>query len=148
MQRQNENIFIYGVNSDGQSLTLALKWRPHDGLSGWARVDFEIKDETGNVYTLNEEDNVQLATHNQYKVAGIAVEVLAPMRRARVKVRAYLRKKGTDELVYVKIRLLWLALSNTFDFASDYDCLFTAKDAALFNSHKRLVFQVKLKLHY
>lgn len=55
----------------------------------------------------------------EYKAHGISLEVLSPFRRLRIKFRGFLTKNNSNELVFVKIRLLWIAISNVFDFESD-----------------------------
>ena len=52
-----------------------------DGTSK-AHVKFYLKDTKGDVYTLDEEDQVEMGKNlKEYKVAGIAFEVLCPMVR-------------------------------------------------------------------
>jgi len=61
-----------------------------------------LKDTKGDVYTLDEEDTFQMGKDTkEYKVAGVAFEMLCAMKRYRVKVRGYLRKNG-KQLVYAR----------------------------------------------
>src|ERR1700735_2229483 len=88
-----ENMFIYGVNSSGENIQISIKWRPQEDGKVKASVQFYLKDTKGDVYTLNEEDKFEMGKDlKEYKVAGVAFEILCAMKRYRVKVRGYLRK--------------------------------------------------------
>jgi hypothetical protein len=94
-------------------------------------IDLLFRDDDQIVYELNEEELVTIPSDrsvNEYKIAGIAVEVLNPFRKLRIKVRAYLRRKDTNELVFAKFRLFWTSISNIFDFENDFCDKFIAKE--------------------
>ncbi len=123
---------VYGSNSSNQSLSLAIKWRPHSDKNSEIKVNASVKlrfdDNDGNFYTLDEESIVDF-NQNEYKVCGLGFQIMCPFRRNRLKFRGYL-KKNNNELVYVQIRFLWLALSKVFDFTHDFDPYFMAKEIA------------------
>ncbi|CAG2162538.1 unnamed protein product [Oppiella nova] len=56
----------------------------------------------------------------EYKAPGISLEILNPFRRLRIKFRGYVTKRGSNKLVFLKMRLLWIAMSNVFDFECDH----------------------------
>jgi hypothetical protein len=94
-------------------------------------IDFLFRDDDQIVYELNEEELVTIPSDrsvNEYKIAGIAVEVLNPFRKLRIKVRAYLKRKDTNELIFAKFRLFWTSISNIFDFENDFCDEFIAKE--------------------
>ena len=81
-QSKHENIFLYGVNSSGENIHISLKWRPQEDATSKAHVKLYLKDTKGDVYTLDEEDQVEMGKDlKEYKVAGIAFEMLSPMKR-------------------------------------------------------------------
>ena len=70
------------MNSSGENIHISLKWRPQENGTSKAHVQFYLKDTKGDVYTLDEEDQVEIGKDlKEYKVAGIAFEVLCPMVR-------------------------------------------------------------------
>jgi hypothetical protein len=94
-------------------------------------IHLVFRDDDQIVYELNEEELVTIPSDrsvNEYKIAGIGVEVLNPFRKIRIKVRAYLRRKDTNELVFAKFRLFWTSISNIFDFENDFCDEFIAKE--------------------
>ena len=117
LKSKHEKVSIIGLNSWGQSLHLNIDWRPQTSNTSAIDIGFNIEDGKGNTYYMNEQNLVSFDKNKrQYKAPGISLEVLNPFRRLRIKFRGYLTKKGTNELVFVKIRLLWIAISNVFDF--------------------------------
>ena len=92
------------------------------------KVGFTFEDGKGNTYSLNQINLVSYdSTKREYKAPGISLEVLNPFRGLRIKFRGYLNKKGTNELVFVKMRILWFAISNIFDFQCDHNKEFIEK---------------------
>jgi len=94
-------------------------------------VNLRFKDDNQIIYELNEEELISIPndkTVNEYKIAGIAVEVLSPFRKWRIKVRAYFRRKDTDQLVFAKFRLFWTSISNIFDFENNFCDRFIARE--------------------
>jgi hypothetical protein len=123
----NENLFIYGVNSMNQCLKVNIVWKPVNEKIN-ARISLRFEDNDANIYTLEEETSVKY-TQNEYKLCGFGFEIMFPFRRNRLKFRGYLRKNG-EQLVYTRIRLLWLAISRVYDFNNDFDDGFLAKELA------------------
>ncbi len=112
-------------------MILRLKWRPKNENQVLGSIDLVFKDDDQIVYELNEEELVTIPSDrsvNEYKIAGIGVEVLNPFRKLRIKVRAYLRRKDTNELIFAKFRLFWTSISNIFDFENDFCDEFIAKE--------------------
>ncbi len=108
-----------------------IKWRPKTDNLINASVNLIFKDENGFVYELNESDSLQIRSNDtlrEYKIAGLTLEVLCPFRKLRIKVRGYLRRKDTNQLIYTRFRLFWCPLSNVFDFQNDFDDQFIAKE--------------------
>ena len=63
-------------------------------------------------------------TKREYKAPGVSLEILSPFRRLRIKFRGFLTKKGTNDLVFVKMRVLWIATSSVLDFECDHNPVF------------------------
>jgi len=120
-----------------------IKWRPNSVENFKVKVNASVKlrfdDNDGNYYTLDEESTVDF-NQREYKVCGLGFEILSPFRRNRIKFRGYLLKNET-ELVYVQIRFMWLALSKVYDFTSDFDDYFMAKELALSQQSGDLQFE-------
>ena len=122
-----------------------MKWRPKNNGKSNVNVQFCIKDLNGDYYSLDEEDEVEMGQNpREYKAAGVAFEVLCPMKRCRLKVRGYLKKNG-KELVYARIRLLWIALSNGFDMSYHFDDVFLAKEITNSSTSGNPSFEVNLR---
>ena len=68
---------------------------------------------------------------------------MSPLRSLRLKVRAYLRRRDTGELVFARFRLIWAVLSNVFDFQNDFDDKTIVKELIESGIHLRL-----LEVHY
>lgn len=107
-----------------------IKWRPQNNAKINATASLTIKTDDGVVYELNESAEIDMNDNNttEYRIGSIRIQVLCPFRRLRIKIRGYLKKKGSNELVFAKIGLFWIALSNTFDFQNDFDDKFIAKE--------------------
>ena len=128
-------MLVYGVNSSNQSISIQIKWRPNetsvyanrDKVNASVRLRFDDND--GNYYTLEEESDVEYR-HREYRVGGLGLEIMSPFRRKRIKFRGYL-KKNEKELVYVRIRFLWIGMSRVYDFTTDFDDYFMAKEFTL-----------------
>jgi len=108
----------------GQYLLISIKWRPQKDNKINASVNLTFKDENGLVYELDQNDLLQIKSNKnlkQYKISGITIQVLCPFRKLRIKVRAYLKRKDTKQLIYSKFGLFWSSLSNIFDFENDFD---------------------------
>ncbi len=108
-----------------------IKWRPQTDNLINACVNLIFKDQNGLVYELDESDSLQIRSNEtlrKYKIAGLTLEVLCPFRKLRIKVRGYLRRKDTNELIYTRFHLFWSPLSNVFDFQNDFDDQFIAKE--------------------
>lgn len=60
-------------------------------------------------------------------MSGLAIEILSPFRRKRIRFRGYLTKNG-DQLVYIKFRFLWIGSSRVYDFTHDFDDTFMTKE--------------------
>lgn len=103
-------------------------------------VKLVFRDEDQIIYELNEEELVSVSTDSpliEYKFAGISVEVLSPFRKLRIKVRGYLRRKDTNDLIFAKFRLFLTSISNIFDFENDFCDEFIAKElSSLTNGSK------------
>ena len=80
-------------------------------------ISLRFDDNDGNYYILDEESNVEFKK-KEYKVSGLTIEILAPFKRKTIKFRGYLTKNG-QQLVFVKFRFVWLALSRVYDFTHD-----------------------------
>ncbi|CAG2105185.1 unnamed protein product [Medioppia subpectinata] len=118
----NEKVSIIGVNSWGQALRLNIDWKPQSSNTSSIGVSFHFEDGKGGIYEMNEQNLVPYDKHKrEYKAPGISLEVLNPFRRLRIKFRGYLTKSGSNEVVFVKMRLLWIAISNVFDFECDHN---------------------------
>lgn len=119
-------------------MVLSLKWRPRSDGYVNVEVDFKLKDKNGDIFCLQDSGQQKIKADEdvrEYKVGGLGLELLVPFRKYRLKFRGYLRKNGSDdEIVYARIRLLWLTLSNTFDFKHDLYSSFFAKETARNNS--------------
>ena len=134
-------MFIYGVNSSGQFVLLSIQWKPN-GKKIKAKINFKLYD-NNNLYSLNEQEEVDFNENlSEYKIAGISLEILAPLKSYRIKIRNYLYKNNTNELVFVKSRLFWFAISDCFDLSSDFDENFIAKELASNYSTGKLLFEV------
>ncbi|CAG2177215.1 unnamed protein product, partial [Oppiella nova] len=129
-QDKNEDLLIYGVNSSKQSIYIAIKWRPK-GVDNQmnATISLRFDDNNSNSYTLEEVSEVEYRK-NEYRICGLGVEIMSPFRRKRIKFRGYL-KKNNNELVYVRFRFLWYAVSRVYDFTHDFDDHFMAKELLL-----------------
>ncbi|CAG2105187.1 unnamed protein product [Medioppia subpectinata] len=122
MGTNNEKVSIIGVNSWGQALRLNIDWKPQSSNTSSIGVSFHFEDGKGGIYEMNEQNLVPYDKHKrEYKAPGISLEVLNPFRRLRIKFRGYLTKSGSNEVVFVKMRLLWIAISNVFDFECDHN---------------------------
>ena len=131
VQNKAENLLIYGTNTWGQYLVIEIKWRPQNTNQIKANVRLLFKDENQLIYELNESDLLTIESNNQlkeYKIAGLTVQVLSPYRKLRIRVRALLRRRDTNELVYSRIRFFLCPLSNIFDFQNDFDNKYIAKE--------------------
>jgi len=123
---------------------LNLKWRPQNENQVLGSVKLKFKDDDQIVYELDEEEIVSIPKDravNEYKMAGVAVEVLCPFRRLRIKVRAYFRRKDTNQLVFAKFRFFWTSISNTFDFENDFSDQFIAKELSSSTNNKNTSIQ-------
>ena len=108
---------------------LSLNWRPQTPNTATIDVNFTFEDGKGNTYTLNELNLVPFDKNKcEYKAPGISLEILNPFRRLRIKFRGYLHKNGSNELVFVKFRILWIAVSNVFDLECDHNKQFIAQE--------------------
>ena len=76
------------------------------------------------------EQNLVPYYHNkrEYKGPGLSLEVLSPFRRLRIKFRGFLTNRETNQLVFTKMRVLWIATSNVFDFECDHNKRFIEKE--------------------
>ena len=136
-------MFIYGVNSSGQFLLLSIQWKPQANRNAIkAKIHFKLYDKD-NLYSLIEEEEIDFNENtNQYKIAGISLEILSPFKSYRIKIRSYLYQNNTNKLVFVKSRLLWFAISDCFDLSADFHENFIAKELASNNSNGKLIFEV------
>ncbi|XP_054152656.1 prodigiosin synthesizing transferase PigC-like [Oppia nitens] len=146
---KSENIVIYGSNTWGQLVLIAIKWRPQTTVNHnrpSAHIQLIIKDDNDIYYELNEQQSLasvvggsdgyksQTASAAVYRIAGLTIEVLEPFRKLRIKYRGYLRRKCSTEevdeqspLVYTKLTLFWSSLTNVYDFVGCYDTGYLAK---------------------
>ncbi len=124
---------IYGTNSNSQNLFVSINWRPKEIQNNAIKVKANVKlsfvDNNGNNYCLDEESIVDF-NDREYKACGLGFEIMCPFRRNRLKFRGYLLKNNR-ELVFVRIRFLWLGLSRVYDFTTDFDDYSMAKELAL-----------------
>ncbi|XP_054166950.1 uncharacterized phosphotransferase YvkC-like [Oppia nitens] len=132
-QNKCEDILIYGVNSSKQSIYISIKWRPNGKINHKinATINLRIEDNI-NVYTLDETQEVEYRK-GEYRVSGLGLEIQVPFKRKRIKFRGYLLKNN-KELVYIQFRFLWYACSRVYDFTSDFDDYFMAKELTLLSS--------------
>ena len=121
IESNNERVNILGVNSWGQALKLAIDWKPQSSNTSIIKVSFHFEDGKGGIYEMVEQNLVPYDKHKrEYKAPGISLEILSPFRRLRIKFRGYVTKRGSNKLVFLKMRLLWIAMSNVFDFECDH----------------------------
>ncbi|CAG2162914.1 unnamed protein product [Oppiella nova] len=127
---KSENLLIYGVNSSKQNIYIAIKWRPK-GVDNRVKASISLRfdDNNSNTYTLEEDSEVEYRP-NEYRMGGLGLEINTPFRRKRIKFRGYL-SKNDNQLVYVRFRFLWYAVSRVYDFTHDFDDHFMAKEMAL-----------------
>jgi hypothetical protein len=127
----NENLFIYGINSNGQTFVLMIKNR---NLKNDSRIMSSVKclfRDSDNITYSMEETVLNDRNIDHYSSCGITVEVLNPMRRLRIKISSFMKKiNNNSELVFIRARFIWYAFSNVFDYQSDYDLYFMAKQIA------------------
>jgi len=122
-------VSIIGLNSWSQALYLRFNWRPQNANTALINVDLTFEDGKGNTYLMNEINLIPYDKNKrEYKGPEISLEILNPFRRLRIKFRGYLRKTGSDELVCVKFRLLWIAISNVFDLQCDHNQQFIREE--------------------
>ena len=132
----------------GQSLRLAIDWRPQSSNTSAIKVCLAYEDGKGNMYHMNQQNLMPFdKTKREYKAPGIALEVLSPFRRMRIKFRGFLTKNDSKELTFVKIRLLWIAISNVFDFESDHKKEFIEKELKK-NSSSKSFSDIKFENRY
>lgn len=120
---------IYGVNSSKQSIKIEIKSRfdcNRDRKPIDTYVSLRFDDNDGNSYTLEDHTNVE-HRDREYRVSGLAIDILSPFRRKRITFRGYLTKNH-NQLVYVRFRFLWIAMSRVYDFTHDFDDSFMAKE--------------------
>ncbi len=135
---------IIGLNSWGQALHLHLLWRPQTSKTAAISVDFTFEDGKGNTYRMNEQNLVPYDRNKlEYKAPGISLQILNPFRRLRIKFRGYLRKNDLNELVFVKFRLLWIAISNVFDLQCDHNQQFIAQEISNFCQSNTQISNIK-----
>lgn len=97
-------------------------------LKDKASIDFSLEDGKGNTYWLKEETVVDFCGH-EYRASGWAFEELAPGKTGRIKFRGYMHKNDdTTRLYYVRIRLLTLFYSRTYDHQRVFDANFLARE--------------------
>jgi hypothetical protein len=128
-------VSIIGLNSWGQALHLHLLWSPQTSKTAAISVDFNFEDGKGNTYRMNEQNLVPYDRNiREYKAPGISLEILNPFRRLRIRFRGYLHKNDSNELVFVKFRLLWIAISNVFDLQCDHNQEFITQEISQSNT--------------
>ena len=120
---------IYGVNSSKQSIKIEIKSRidsNRDRNPIKSHISLRFDDNDGNSYTLEDESYVS-HRDREYRASGLAIEILSPFGRKRIRFRGYLTKNG-NQLVYVRFRFLWIGLSRVYDFTHDFDDGFMTKE--------------------
>ncbi len=137
---KEEDVSIIGLNSWGQAMHLHLNWRPQTSNSAAIDIRFTFEDGKGNTYCMNELNLISYDRNKrEYKAPGISLEILNPFRRLRIKFRGYLHKNGSNELVFVKLRMLWISISNVFDLQCDHNQQFIAQEIK--DSNKEIKFE-------
>ena len=136
------------MNSSKQSISIQIKWRPNtqNNIKNKNRLNASIRlrfdDNSGNYYSLLEENSEVEYKKKEYRVNGLGLEILSPFRRKRIKFRGYLLKND-KQLVYVKFRFLWFGFSRVHDFTNDFDDYFMAKE--LTKSNGNLICEQKFE---
>jgi hypothetical protein len=139
-KNNEEQLIIYGVNSKCEALLLKVHIKPiKQSLNKNAYYSYQliIVDENGTSYSANESGVVSNYTKssNGYRFAGLYIQVLHPFRKWRIKFCGYLKiNNSNDQLKFVRIRLLWTSVSNLYDFYTDGNLSFLAKQLTQINS--------------
>ncbi|XP_054162321.1 putative phosphoenolpyruvate synthase [Oppia nitens] len=115
-KEKEEIIVIYGVNSFKSMLNISLKTKP-------------VIDEKNNDYYKCNETGISynISNKNEYKFPGLLLEVLAPFQRWRVKFNGFLTDKNNQKF-FIEMRLFWFSTSEVFDYKSNGDNKYLAKE--------------------
>ncbi|KAG8194956.1 hypothetical protein JTE90_021417 [Oedothorax gibbosus] len=122
LEKTNDQIFFYGVNSKSESLTVRLSRLPDDRSE--SHVQLRLSD--GRTYELKETEGWQQSCCEPrvFSCGDLQAHYLSPMRRWRIYFNGLMREKKENEkvsekYVHVKFALLWRASSDIFDFTTD-----------------------------
>ncbi|RWS16195.1 Cleft lip and palate transmembrane protein 1-like protein [Dinothrombium tinctorium] len=130
--QNDENIFVFGVNSNAQLLKLNISKSKEENGKAAFKASLYLKIDQNKIYTLNEEYLLPAPDVNskEYKIGALSWEVLNPFRRLRLKFRGYLKREEDNELVYVRFRLHWFSNTNVYDHKCSFEPLFAAQQFA------------------
>ncbi|RWS04540.1 Cleft lip and palate transmembrane protein 1-like protein, partial [Dinothrombium tinctorium] len=144
--RNDEHIFLFGVNSKAQLLKVLISKSKEENGKVALKAVLHLKLDRNTVYTLNEEYLLPVSDlkSKEYKIGSLFLEVLNPFRRFRLKFRGYLREEKSDELVYVRFRLHWFSNTSVYDHKCSFETLFAAQQFAK-NGCKSFEFENRLE---
>lgn len=127
------------MNSSGQALLIDLKWVPLNKKATTVCVRLVLDDGNENYELI--ESTLSSLKSNKYRVGGLNVEIISPLRLIRLQFRGYLKNLKTGEACFVKFRLLWQTTSEVFDFRYDFDDTFMANELTQNDPSKAVDFE-------
>ncbi|KFM70973.1 hypothetical protein X975_09018, partial [Stegodyphus mimosarum] len=122
LQKANDEIFFYGVNSKSEYLIVSISRRCNQK----ADACIYLKLASGKTYTFQKTDHFQQSCCDKkvFSCGDLQISYTCPMRRWRIFYSGYLREANdndteTARMVHVRFAFRWTASSDIFDCTSD-----------------------------
>ncbi|RWS28461.1 uncharacterized protein B4U80_12792 [Leptotrombidium deliense] len=141
---QNEDVFIYGVNSNENAFLLKVRRRLQANNRCLVIVNLCFKD--GNyLYDFNGSDLNTNTSSTRYEVNGFSLQLLSPFRRWRICFTGNLKRTDIntheEQNVFASIRMLWYSLSAVFDMQTDNHISLISQTVKDFNANDEYFFE-------